>query len=133
MYIWAKTVSLCAFLSLILSPVLARAQDAYSSNWFNRVDRTQAEQPHWMTPIATPSSLRPSLTEKDLVTSLLKGHSPLGFPPAIPTCSAAATPGTMLSNTTFSGNSGREVELNSTFFQQGKNDGKKQNFVTPGL
>src|SRR5438270_3359539 len=53
MYIWAKTVSLCAFLSLILSPVLARAQDAYSSNWFNRVDRTQAEQPHWITPIAT--------------------------------------------------------------------------------
>lgn len=26
-----------------------------------------------------------------------------------------------------------EVELNSTFFQDGKNDGKKQNFVTPGL
>jgi hypothetical protein len=26
-----------------------------------------------------------------------------------------------------------EVEFNSTFFQQGKNDGKKQLFVTPGL
>src|SRR5581483_4933685 len=26
-----------------------------------------------------------------------------------------------------------EVELNSTFFQDGRNDGKKQNFVTPGL
>ena len=26
-----------------------------------------------------------------------------------------------------------EVELNSTFFQDGKNDGKKQNFVTPDL
>ena len=26
-----------------------------------------------------------------------------------------------------------EVEFNSTFFQQGKNDGRKQNFVTPGL
>jgi len=26
-----------------------------------------------------------------------------------------------------------EIELNSTFFQDGKNDGKKQNFVTPGL
>ena len=26
-----------------------------------------------------------------------------------------------------------EVELNSTFFQDGKNDGRKQNFVTPGL
>lgn len=26
-----------------------------------------------------------------------------------------------------------EVELNSTFFEDGKNDGRKQNFVTPGL
>lgn len=26
-----------------------------------------------------------------------------------------------------------EVELNSTFFQNGPNDGRKQNFVTPGL
>jgi hypothetical protein len=26
-----------------------------------------------------------------------------------------------------------EIELNSTFFQDGKNDGHKQNFVTPGL
>jgi hypothetical protein len=26
-----------------------------------------------------------------------------------------------------------EVELNSTFFQDGKNDGQKQNFITPGL
>jgi hypothetical protein len=26
-----------------------------------------------------------------------------------------------------------EVELNSTFFQDGRNDGKKQNFVSPGL
>lgn len=26
-----------------------------------------------------------------------------------------------------------EVELNSTFFQDGKNDGQKQNFITPGV
>jgi hypothetical protein len=26
-----------------------------------------------------------------------------------------------------------EVELNSKFFEGGKNDGQKQNFVTPGL
>jgi hypothetical protein len=26
-----------------------------------------------------------------------------------------------------------EIELNTAFFQDGKNDGKKQNFVTPGL
>jgi len=29
------------------------AQDGYFSNWFHRVDKTQAEQPHWVTPIAT--------------------------------------------------------------------------------
>src|SRR5260370_35006825 len=25
----------------------------YFANWFNRVDKTQAEQPHWATPLAT--------------------------------------------------------------------------------
>src|ERR1700746_1509400 len=29
------------------------AQDNYFANWFNRVDKTQAEQPHWITPLAT--------------------------------------------------------------------------------
>lgn len=29
------------------------AQDGYSANWFDRVTRTQAEQPHWITPLAT--------------------------------------------------------------------------------
>jgi hypothetical protein len=26
---------------------------SYFSNWFNRVDKTQSEQPHWITPVAT--------------------------------------------------------------------------------
>jgi len=43
-------------------PMVARADDApassspiqnYFDNWFARVDQTQAEQPHWMTPVAT--------------------------------------------------------------------------------
>jgi hypothetical protein len=29
------------------------AQGGYFSNWFERVDKTQAEQPHWITPLAT--------------------------------------------------------------------------------
>src|SRR4029077_18955770 len=29
------------------------AQDGYFANWFRRVDKTQAEQPHWSTPLAT--------------------------------------------------------------------------------
>jgi len=237
MYIWAKTVSLCAFLSLILSPVLARAQDAYSSNWFNRVDRTQAEQPHWITPIATTT---PRLEEEfrydifwqtnpeGVTTENYGGSKGLELIPAekvevilspppyiahnnptirdgfgdfsllgkyrllssneehgnyiltaflgmtLPTGShtngarhAIITPtiaygkgfshfaaqgtfaiGLPTGDTNLLGRSYTwnnafqyhvfrklwpEVELNSTFFQQGKNDGKKQNFVTPGL
>jgi len=30
-----------------------RAQDGYFSDWFQRVDKTQKEQPHWVTPLAT--------------------------------------------------------------------------------
>jgi hypothetical protein len=36
-----------------LIPALMQAQDAYFADWFSRVDRTQAEQPHWITPLAT--------------------------------------------------------------------------------
>src|SRR6478672_10762862 len=32
---------------------LAFAQEGYFANWFNRVEKTQAEQPHWVTPLAT--------------------------------------------------------------------------------
>lgn len=31
----------------------AFAQDNYFSDWFKRVDKTQAEQPHWITPLFT--------------------------------------------------------------------------------
>ncbi len=29
------------------------ADPGYFANWFKRVDKTQAEQPHWVTPLAT--------------------------------------------------------------------------------
>src|SRR6185437_16404095 len=45
---------------LAAAPMAAKAEDAppspiqnYFDNWFARVDHTQAEQPHWMTPVAT--------------------------------------------------------------------------------
>src|SRR5579864_1162291 len=38
---------------LALSSTLAFAQDGYFADWFQRVDKTQAEQPHWITPLAT--------------------------------------------------------------------------------
>lgn len=40
------------FVTILLS-TLAFAQDSYFSNWFDRVNKTQAEQPHWITPLAT--------------------------------------------------------------------------------
>src|SRR3984957_12547070 len=39
--------------ALLFSCTLAFGQDGYFSNWFERVDKTQSEQPHWMTPVAT--------------------------------------------------------------------------------
>jgi hypothetical protein len=35
---------------------------SYFSNWFQRVDKTQSEQPNWITPIATTT---PRLEEED--------------------------------------------------------------------
>jgi hypothetical protein len=53
----AKSVLRAAILFLSAVPfscsTLAFGQDGYFSNWFNRVDKTQSEQPHWMTPVAT--------------------------------------------------------------------------------
>jgi hypothetical protein len=52
------------FLALLFSPTIpSRAQGSanssggaspgYFADWFKRVDQTQAEQPHWATPLAT--------------------------------------------------------------------------------
>lgn len=42
-----------AFLTLAFLSSAACAQDSFFSDWFSRVDKTQAEQPHWITPLAT--------------------------------------------------------------------------------
>jgi hypothetical protein len=47
-----KLVLLAAMaLCFCSTPVLG--QDGYFANWFRRVDKTQSEQPRWMTPVAT--------------------------------------------------------------------------------
>ena len=38
---------------LCLSSKSTFAQGEYWTDWFNRVNKTQAEQPHWITPLAT--------------------------------------------------------------------------------
>jgi hypothetical protein len=222
---------------LFSSSLTVRAQDGYFGNWFERVDKTQAEQPHWITPLATTT---PRLEEeirydqlwqvnaKGVTTDNYDGGKGLELIPfekvevifnappyidhnnpadkngfgdlaflvkyrllsaneesgnyiltaflgwSLPTGSysngalhAVITPtiaygkglghfdaqgtfgigfpvaDTNLAGRTYGWNNAfqyrmfrkfwPEVELNSTFFQDGKNDGKKQNFVTPGL
>lgn len=39
--------------ALFFSSALAFGQDGYFSQWFSRVDKTQSEQPRWITPVAT--------------------------------------------------------------------------------
>jgi hypothetical protein len=47
------TDSLLVMVVLCLCSTLTVAQDGYFADWFNRVDKTQAEQPRWITPLAT--------------------------------------------------------------------------------
>lgn len=217
--------------------IALHAQEDYFSHWFERVEKTQAEQPHWLTPVATTTPRLEEefrydqlwLQDRHGVTTNVYGGSkgleliPLekvevifilppyldhnsptaknGFGDAgflvkyrllasneqhgnyiltaflgwtVPTGSyangarhAVITPtiaygkgrgifdvqGTLgvglpvadgdLLGRTYAWNNAfqmhllrklwPEVEINSTFFQAGKNDGKKQTFVTPGL
>ena len=222
---------------LSLSSLTAGAQDGYFGGWFQRVDKTQKEQPHWITPLATTTSRLEEevrydqlwqVNAKGVTTDNYDGGKGLELIPfekvevifnappytdhnnpadkngfgdvaflvkyrflsaneesgnyiltaflgwSLPTGSysngarhAVITPtiaygkgfghfaaqgtfgigfpvaGTNLVGRTYAWNNAfqyrmfrkfwPEVELNSTFFQDGKNDGKKQNFVTPGL
>jgi hypothetical protein len=70
---------------------------------------------------------------KGSVLSICKAHLELPFPLPTPPYWAETICGITHSSTAFFAGVGPEVELNSTFFQDGKNDGRKQNFATPGL
>jgi len=213
------------------------AQDSYFSNWFERVDKTQSEQPHWITPLATTTprleeeyrydqlwqtnakgittdnydggkglelipfekvevifNVPPYIDHNNpadkngwgdaaflvkyrllsaneqhgsyILTAFLGWSVPTGqysngalhaiitptiaygkgfgnfdvqgtFGVALPVADTNLIGRNYLLNNTFQYRILRklwpEVELNSTFFQDGKNDGRKQNFVTPGL
>ncbi len=232
-----RTGLLLVIVVLCLLPTSSFAQNGYFDDWFVRVDKTQAEQPHWVTPLATTT---PRLEEelrydqlwqenaKGITTDNYDGGKGLelipfeklevifNVPPyidhnnpadkngfgdvaflvkyrllsanqehgnyiltaflgwSLPTgqysnggLHAVITPtiayGKGLGDVDLQGTFGiafpvadtrlvgrnylwnntfqyrifqkfwPEVELNSTFFQDGKNDGQKQNFVTPGL
>jgi hypothetical protein len=232
-----KAASLCALAVLCLVPTLTSAQDRYFTNWFARVDKTQGEQPHWVTPLATTTprleeeyrydqlwqtnakgvttdnydggkglelipfekvevifNAPPYLAHNDpkvgngfgdvaflvkyrllsaneehgnyILTAFLGWSLPTGdhkngaldavitptiaygkgfgnfavqgtFGVGLPTADTNLLGRNYAWNNTFQYRVFRkfwpEVELNSTFFQDGKNDGQKQNFVTPGL
>jgi hypothetical protein len=42
-----------ATVGFLLSSSLTFAQDGFFADWFNMVSETQAEQPHWITPLNT--------------------------------------------------------------------------------
>lgn len=223
--------------AVLISSSFVRAQDGYFSDWFKRVDKTQAEQPHWITPLATTTprleeefrydqlwqvnsagvttdnydggkglelipfekvevifNLPPYLVHNNpavrdgwgdvsflvkyrllasneehhnyILTAFLGWSLPTGsytngarhamitptfaygkgfgnfdvqgtFGVGLPVADTNLFGRAFLWNNAFQYRLFRklwpEVELNSTFFQDGKNDGMKQNFVTPGL
>ena len=225
------------FLVVVFGSSLAMAQDGYFANWFDRVDKTKDEQPHWITPLATTTprleeefrydqlwqtnskgittdnyggskglelipaekveiifNIPPYLVHHDpaapdgfgdvaflvkyrvlsqneehgnyILSAFLGWSLPTGqhkngalhavitptiaygkgfgnfdlqgtFGIGLPTADTNLVGRTYAWNNTFQYRLFRklwpEVELNSTFFQDGKNDGQKQNFVTPGL
>ncbi len=47
-----KSLLLSTIVVLFFSTI-SFAQDGYFAGWFDRVNKTQAEQPHWITPLAT--------------------------------------------------------------------------------
>jgi hypothetical protein len=232
-----RRLPLLATAVLCFSSVPLFPQDAYFSNWFQRVDKTQAEQPRWITPLATTTprleeevrydqlwqenaegittnnydggkglelipfekvevifNAPPYLAHNNpathdgfgdvaflvkyrllsaneeggnyILTAFLGWSLPTGdykngslhavitptiaygkgfghfdaqgtFGIAFPVADTNLVGRNYLWNNTFQYRVFRkfwpEIELNSTFFQDGKNDGKKQNFVTPGL
>ena len=231
-----KTLLGVVLISLFCSTSLT-AQEDYFAEWFHRVDKTQAEQPHWVTPLATTTprleeefrydqlwqvnpagvttdnydggkglelipfekvevilNMPPYLAHNNpkvrdgfgdvaflvkyrllsanedggnyILTAFLGCSLPSGsysngalhaiitptiaygkgfrrfdeqgtFGIGLPVADTNLIGRTFAWNNTFQYHLLRklwpEVELNSTFFQDGKNDGNKQNFVTPGL
>ena len=231
-----KTLLGVVLISLFCSTWLT-AQEDYFAEWFHRVDKTQAEQPHWVTPLATTTprleeefrydqlwqvnpagvttdnydggkglelipfekvevilNMPPYLAHNNpkvrdgfgdvaflvkyrllsaneesgnyILTAFLGWSLPSGsysngalhaiitptiaygkgfrrfdeqgtFGIGLPVADTNLIGRTFAWNNTFQYHLLRklwpEVELNSTFFQDGKNDGNKQNFVTPGL
>lgn len=233
-----RKATLLSLIAMLCSfPKLSVAQNDFFSDWFARVDKTQAEQPHWVTPIATTTprleeelrydqlwqnnakgvttdnydggkgleliplehvevifNMPPYLVHntpgvhdgfgdlaflvkyrllsgneqhgKYILTAFLGWSLPTGtykngalhavitptiaygkgfgdfdlqgtFGIGFPTGDTNKVGRTYAWNNTFQYRLFRkiwpEVELNSTFFQDGPNDGKKQNFATPGL
>lgn len=52
--VFMRRVALCFGLAVLgCSSVPSSAQDGFPGHWFNMVSATQAEQPHWITPLAT--------------------------------------------------------------------------------
>jgi hypothetical protein len=67
-----KKVSFALSCVVFLAPVVSHAQGSFISQWQDRVNHTQAEQPHWVTPLVT---VTPRL-EQELRTDILRQVQP---------------------------------------------------------
>jgi hypothetical protein len=55
------------------------AQDSYFANWFNRVRETQAEQPHWLTPMFTTTPRLEEEFRSDIVWTPVAGGDNMNY------------------------------------------------------
>lgn len=78
----STTLKIIAFSCALLSAAAVRADDNsgffsgvgdYFAHWFDRVDATMAEQPHWAPPVATTSPRLQQVLRYDIMWQRLKG------------------------------------------------------------
>ena len=148
-------VVIAIFVLLEVTPVCAQtvssAGKGFWADWFQRSDKAKEEQPRWITPLATTTPRLEQEFRYDILWQQARpgakytrnfGNSKglelipfdkieiiVGIPPYIihNNLTEALRVGTISKRIVV------EVEVNATFFRDGKNDRKKQVLITPGL
>ncbi len=71
------TVAISVF--LLVSTLASSAQESYFAHWFERVNKTQAEQPHWITPLFTTTPRLEEEFRSDIVWMPATGGESLNY------------------------------------------------------
>ncbi len=64
---------------LLVSTLASSAQESYFAHWFERVNKTQAEQPHWITPLFTTTPRLEEEFRSDIVWMPATGGESLNY------------------------------------------------------